>query len=176
MKKILIANRGEIALRVIHAAKELGYGSIAVYSDADADSLAVRRADESFRLPGTEVKDTYLDSEKILKIAQQAGAWAIHPGYGFLSENAGFAEDCARAGLKFVGPSPQTMRKLGSKLESKKLAKLSKVPVVPGSEGKLPEGEGLLKLAKKIGFPLLIKAAAGGGGKGMRIVHRAEEL
>src|SRR5262249_55456602 len=142
----------------------------------DADSLPVREADESFRLLGSEVKETYLDSAKILKIAIQAGAWAIHPGYGFLSENALFAEDCAKAGIKFIGPSPETMKLLGSKVASKALAKQAKVPVVPGYEGELPTGEALQKLAAKIGYPLLIKAVGGGGGKGMRVVHGPEEL
>ncbi|MFO1463622.1 MAG: biotin carboxylase N-terminal domain-containing protein [bacterium] len=174
--KILIANRGEIARRVIHAAKELGYATVAVYSDPDADSTPVREADEAYRLPGAEVKETYLDSEKILAIARQAGVWGIHPGYGFLSENATFAEDCAKAGLKFIGPSPEAMRLLGSKVASKRLAAKAKVPTVPGFEGELPEGEALRQLAEQIGFPLLIKAAAGGGGKGMRVVHRAEDL
>ena len=175
-KKILIANRGEIARRVIHAARELGYATVAVYSDPDAGSLAVREADEAFRLPGAEVKETYLDSAKILAIAKEAGVWGVHPGYGFLSENAAFAEDCAQAGLKFIGPSPETMRRLGSKVESKLLAKKAKVPTVPGFEGELPSGKELEKLAAKIGYPLLIKAAAGGGGKGMRVVHKPEEL
>ncbi len=176
LKKILIANRGEIARRVIHAAKELGYGTVAVYSDPDADSLPVREADEAYRLPGSEVKETYLDSERILAIAKEAGVWGLHPGYGFLSENAGFAEDCANAGVKFIGPKPETMRVLGSKVASKQLAKQAKVPTVPGFEGDLPQGKDLAELAEKIGYPLLIKAAAGGGGKGMRVVHGPEEL
>jgi len=175
-KKILIANRGEIARRVIHAAKELGFATAAVYSDPDADSLPVREADEAYRLSGSEVKETYLDSDRILAIAKEAGVWGIHPGYGFLSENAGFAEDCAKAGIKFIGPKPETMRLLGSKVASKQLAKQAKVPTVPGFEGELPEGKELAKLAEKIGYPLLIKAAAGGGGKGMRVVHGPEEL
>jgi acetyl-CoA carboxylase biotin carboxylase subunit len=176
VKKILIANRGEIARRVIAAARELGYGSVAIHSDPDSESLHVREADEAFALAGSEVKETYLDSEKILTIAKQGGVWAIHPGYGFLSENAPFAEDCAKAGIKFIGPSSDTMRRLGSKVASKELAKKAKVPVVPGFEGELPDGEALKKLAAKIGYPLLIKAAAGGGGKGMRVVHGPEEL
>jgi len=175
-KKILIANRGEIALRVIHAARELGYATVAIHSEADAGSLPTRAADEAYLLPGSEVKDTYLDSEKILGIAKQAGVWAIHPGYGFLSENADFAAACAQHGIKFIGPAPESMRALGSKVASKQLAKQAKVPVVPGFEGELPQGKELKKIADKIGYPLLIKAAAGGGGKGMRIVHQAEEL
>ncbi|HCU24932.1 MAG TPA: biotin carboxylase [Deltaproteobacteria bacterium] len=175
-KKILIANRGEIARRVIHAAKELGYGTVAVFSEPDADSLALREADEAFLLPGSEVRETYLDSEKILHIAREAQVWAIHPGYGFLSENADFAAACADAGVKFIGPSPEAMRRLGSKLESKKIAKQAKVPTVPGFEGELPSGQKLREIADNIGYPLLIKAAAGGGGKGMRVVHRAEDL
>ncbi|MCE9625071.1 MAG: ATP-grasp domain-containing protein [Deltaproteobacteria bacterium] len=176
MKKILIANRGEIARRVIHAAKELGYATVAVYSDPDRDSLAVREADEAFRLAGSEVRETYLDSAKILEIAKSAGVWGVHPGYGFLSENADFAADCSKAGIKFIGPAPEAMRALGSKVASKRLAKQAKVPVVPGFEGELPEGQELQKIAVQIGFPLLIKAAAGGGGKGMRVVKAPEEL
>jgi acetyl/propionyl-CoA carboxylase alpha subunit len=176
MKKILIANRGEIALRVLHAAHESGYGTVAVYSDPDAGSLPVRLAHEAYPLGGTEAVETYLDAEKILNIAKKTQVWAVHPGYGFLSENADFAAACERAGIRFLGPRPEAMRQLGSKIASKKLAKKAKVPVVPGFEVDLPKGEELHKLAKKIGFPLLIKAAAGGGGKGMRMVAEAKDL
>ncbi len=175
-KKILIANRGEIALRVIRAARELGYSSVAIHSDPDAHSLPVREADEAFRLPGSEVRDTYLDLERILDVAREAKVWGIHPGYGFLSENAAFAEACEREGFRFIGPKGEVMRRLGSKVAAKQLAKEAKVPVLPGYEGEIPEEEELKKLAKKIGYPLLIKAAAGGGGKGMRVVHDPGEL
>ncbi len=176
MKKILIANRGEIAVRVIHAAKELGYPTVAIYSDPDAQALHVKLADESFSLQGSEASETYLDIPKILNIARQAKVWGIHPGYGFLSENAAFAQACEEAGIKFIGPTAEAMRLLGSKVESKKLAEQAKVPTVPGYQGKMLEGKELQKTAEKIGYPLLIKAAAGGGGKGMRVVHAEGEL
>ncbi len=175
-KKILIANRGEIARRIILAAKEMGIRTIAIYSDPDSQSLHVKEADESYPLHGIESKETYLDTEKVLRIAKEAKADAIHPGYGFLSENADFAEACAKAKIKFIGPSPASMKLLASKVASKELAKKTKVPIVPGHEGILPHGKELEKLAEKIGYPLLLKAAAGGGGKGMRVVHKASEL
>lgn len=176
IKKILIANRGEIARRVIAAAREMGIQTVAIYSDPDADALHVQEADEAYPLQGIESKETYLDADKVLKIAQDAKVDAIHPGYGFLSENADFATACQKNGIKFIGPSPDSMRLLASKVSSKELAKKAKVPVVPGHEGVLPRGEALEKIADKIGYPLLLKAAAGGGGKGMRIVHQASQL
>ena len=175
-KKILIANRGEIARRIIAAVKEMGIATIAIYSDPDQNALHVQEADEAFPLEGIESKETYLDLEKVLKIAKEAKADAIHPGYGFLSENAEFAEACKKAKIKFIGPSPESMKLLASKVASKKLAQKAKVPTVPGYEGALPKGKELEKLAEEIGYPLLLKAAAGGGGKGMRVVHKAEEL
>jgi len=175
-KKILIANRGEIARRVIAAAREMGIRTVAIYSDPDAEALHVQEADEAYPLGGIESKETYLDAEKVLKIAKEAQADAIHPGYGFLSENAEFAEACAKAKIKFIGPSPASMKLLASKVSSKELAKKAKVPIVPGHEGHLPRGKDLEKIASAIGYPLLLKAAAGGGGKGMRVVHQASEL
>lgn len=176
IKKILIANRGEIAMRVVAAAKELGYKTVAIYSDADAEAKHVKAADESYPLHGFEARETYLDIGKVLKIAKDSKSNLIHPGYGFLSENAIFAEECAKAGIKFIGPSPQAMRNLGSKVASKEIARKAKVPVVPGYEGEIPSEEELQKIASQIGYPLLIKASAGGGGKGMRVVHKPEEL
>jgi acetyl-CoA carboxylase biotin carboxylase subunit len=180
-KKILIANRGEIARRVIHACREMGIATVAVYSDPDKDSLHVREADEAFHLAGIEAFETYLDIDKILKIAKESKAEAIHPGYGFLSENAPFAEAVGKNKIKFIGPSPQALKILGSKVASKELAKKAQVPTVPGyaeTKGQkgLPKGKELEKLANSIGYPLLIKAAAGGGGKGMRVVHQPEQL
>lgn len=176
IKKILIANRGEIARRVMVAAREMGIRTVAIYSDPDSDALHVQEADEAYPLKGIESKESYLDAEKVLKIAKEAKVDAIHPGYGFLSENADFAEACAKANIKFIGPSPESMRLLASKVSSKELAKKTKVPIVPGHEGLLPRGKELEKIADKIGYPLLLKAAAGGGGKGMRVVHQASEL
>lgn len=182
-KKILIANRGEIARRVIAAAKEMGIQTVAIYSDPDAETLHVREANESYPLHGIESKETYLDANKVLEIAKKAKVEAIHPGYGFLSENADFAEACQKSKIKFIGPSPESMRLLASKTASKELAKKCGVPISPGwppvgalREAPLPETKELKKLADKIGYPLLLKAAAGGGGKGMRVVHKASEL
>ncbi len=175
-KKILIANRGEIARRVIHAAKEMGIATVAVYSDPDSDSLPVQEAEEAYSLEGVEAQETYLDISKIIAIAKKAKADAIHPGYGFLSENAEFAEACAKAKIKFVGPSPKILKLLGSKIESKKLAQKAKVATVPGTDNLVGARCNVPLLAKKIGYPLLIKASAGGGGKGMRIAHQPNEL
>lgn len=176
LNKILVANRGEIALRVVQAIKEMGRRSVVIYSQADQDSLAVQHADESYALKGEEVGETYLDQEQILGIAKACGAKAVHPGYGFLSENAAFAEACEQAGLIFIGPKPETIRQLGDKITSKRLAEAAKVPVIPGHQGEVPQGKDLDKLARKIGFPLMIKATAGGGGKGMRIVAEPKQL
>lgn len=175
-KKILIANRGEIARRIIIAAKEMGIATVAIYSNPDSDALHVQEADEAFCLEGIESKETYLDIEKILTICKQAHVDAVHPGYGFLSENTEFAQACEKAKIKFIGPSVKSMKLLASKVASKTLAKKANVPVVPGYEGKLPAGKELEKLATTIGYPLLLKATAGGGGKGMRIVNHPSEL
>ncbi|MBL7685733.1 MAG: ATP-grasp domain-containing protein, partial [Deltaproteobacteria bacterium] len=175
-QKILIANRGEIARRINNAAQEMGIQTVAVYSDPDHDSLIVKEADEAVCLNGIESRETYLDIDKIIEAALSTGAQAIHPGYGFLSENAAFAEACEKSHLKFIGPPLSSIRLLGSKVASKKLAQEAKVPTVPGFEGEIPKGEALQKLADSIGYPLLIKAAAGGGGKGMRVAHNASEL
>ncbi len=176
IQKILVANRGEIALRVIHSAKEMGIRTAIVYSQADADSLPVQMADESYPLQGVEVSETYLDQDQILHWAREARVDALHPGYGFLSENAGFAERCAQAGVVFIGPAAETIRVLGDKVASKRLAREAQVPVLPGFDGDLPQGAALQKIAEKIGFPILVKASAGGGGKGMRVVHDAAQL
>lgn len=175
-KKILIANRGEIALRVIHALRELNIQSVAIYAPADAKSRAVQAADEAYPLEGNEVSETYLDTKQILAIANKAQVDAIHPGYGFLSENAEFAKACQQAGIAFIGPEAKVIAEMGDKVEAKKLAEAAGVPTVPGFVGELPEGKKLDELVNSIGFPLLIKAAAGGGGKGMRIVKEAKEV
>ncbi len=175
-KKILVANRGEIARRIFVACRELGVASVAVYSDADRDAPWVRVADESYHLPGVTATETYLRQTAVLDIAAQCGAEAIHPGYGFLSENADFAAACADRGIVFIGPGPEAMRLLGSKAASRELAQQAGVPVVPGVDG---AGKSLAELeaaAEAIGYPVLIKASAGGGGKGMRVVWLAAEF
>jgi acetyl-CoA carboxylase biotin carboxylase subunit len=175
-RKLLIANRGEIARRVIRACRELDIAAVAVYSDVDEHAPWVREADEAHPLHGSAAADTYLDQEKILTIAENCGAEAIHPGYGFLSENASFAAACARRGLVFVGPPPEAMRALGSKAAARALAEIHGVPVVPGVDGAGRSDDELAAAAGAIGYPVLIKASAGGGGKGMRVVNDSSEL
>lgn len=175
-ERILVANRGEIARRIIAACRELGIQAAAVYSEADAQAPYVLEADESYPLPGVAAADTYLNQEAILRIAATAGAEAIHPGYGFLSENAEFAEACAERGIVFIGPSAEAMRRLGSKAAARELAEAVGVPVVPGVDGAGLDDQQLAAAAESIGFPLLIKASAGGGGKGMRVVESAADL
>lgn len=175
-KKVLVANRGEIALRVIRAAKELGLATVAVYSEADKDSPHVLLADEAVHIGAAEAKHSYLVAEKILGACRATGADALHPGFGFLSENAGFARDCAAAGVKFIGPSPESMDLMGDKLSARAAMKEAGVPTVPGSEGALKSLDEAKKLAAEIGFPVILKAAAGGGGKGMRVAQNAQEL
>jgi len=171
--KILIANRGEIARRIIYACHELDVRAVAVYSDVDADAGWVREADEAYSLRGSAAAETYLDQEKILTVASHCGADAIHPGYGFLSENANFAAACARRGLEFIGPPPEAMRALGSKAAARSLAQRHDVPVVPGVDGLNLSDDELIVAAEAIGYPVLIKASAGGGGRGMRVVGAA---
>ncbi len=175
-KKILIANRGEIALRVIRACREMGIESVAVHSTADANSMAVRLADESVCIGPPSGKDSYLNIPAILSAAALTGADAIHPGYGFLSENAQFARMVEEHGFTFIGPPAELIEKMGDKVMAKKTVKALGLPVVPGSEGALESGEAGLALAKEMGFPVLIKAASGGGGKGMQIVRAAEDF
>lgn len=160
--KVLIANRGEIAVRIIRTLKRLGIGSVAVYSDADRHSLAVDLADEAIALGGDAPADSYLRSDKILVAARQCGADAIIPGYGFLSENASFAEQCAEAGITFVGPTPSQLRQFGLKHEARALASAANVPLTPGS-GLLDSVAHALEEAKRVGFPLMLKSTAGGG-------------
>ena len=174
--KILIANRGEIACRVIKTARRLGIKTVAVFSDADRGARHVAMADEAVHIGGSAARDSYLVVEKILDAAKRTGAQAIHPGYGFLSENAGFAEACARAGIVFIGPPPAAIRAMGSKSEAKKIMEKAAVPLVPGYHGDDQSPELLAKEAERIGFPVLIKASAGGGGKGMRVVEAAAKF
>jgi 3-methylcrotonyl-CoA carboxylase alpha subunit len=171
--KILIANRGEIACRVIKTARRLGIKTVAVYSDADRLARHVAMADEAVHIGGSPARESYLVADKIIAAARHTGAEAIHPGYGFLSENAGFAEACAEAGLVFIGPPPAAIRAMGSKSEAKKIMEKARVPLVPGYHGDDQSPELLAKEAVRIGFPVLIKASAGGGGKGMRVVEGA---
>lgn len=175
-KKILIANRGEIACRVAATAKRLGIQTVAVYSDADAQAKHVAACDEAVHIGGNAPKDSYLRWERILDAAQQTGAQAIHPGYGFLSENEDFANACAQAGLAFIGPPASAIRAMGLKAESKQLMEKAGVPLVPGYHGSDQNPELLQSEADRIGYPVLIKASAGGGGKGMRLVEKREDF
>jgi 3-methylcrotonyl-CoA carboxylase alpha subunit len=174
--KILIANRGEIACRVAATARRLGVRTVAVYSDADANARHVRACDEAFRLGPAPARDSYLRGHAILEIARRCGAQAIHPGYGFLSENEGFAQDCADAGITFIGPPPSAIAAMGLKAESKRLMAMAGVPLVPGYHDADQDPALLAREAARIGFPVLIKASAGGGGKGMRIVREASQF
>jgi acetyl-CoA carboxylase biotin carboxylase subunit len=174
--KLLVANRGEIAVRILRTARDMGIATVAVYSDVDSTALFVKFADEAIALGGNLPSDTYLNQDKIISAAKQCGADAIHPGYGFLSENAFFAKRCSDEGLNFVGPSSEVIRKLGSKSEAKEIAKRAGVPVVPGYNGS-DQSLGRFKYeAEEIGYPILLKASAGGGGKGMRIVNDSAAL
>lgn len=174
--KVLVANRGEIAVRIIRALKEFGIASVAVYSDADRASLAVRMADEAVHLGPAPSRDSYLRIDKIIDAAQRVGAEAIHPGYGFLSENADFAQACVDAGIVFIGPPAAAIRAVGSKTAARKLAIEVGAPVVPGTEQSVKDPEEARRIARAVGYPVLLKAAAGGGGKGMRRVDREQDL
>ncbi|MEJ2895189.1 acetyl-CoA carboxylase biotin carboxylase subunit [Bordetella avium] len=174
--KLLVANRGEIALRVIRAARELGMRTVAVYSDADRDALPVKLADEAVHIGGSHATRSYLNSEAILAAARQSGAQAVHPGYGFLSENAAFAEAVEHAGLIFVGPDAGIIRRMGDKAAARRAAQEAGVPTVPGSDGVVATLDEALTHAAVIGYPLMVKAAAGGGGRGIRVVADEAEL
>ena len=174
--KILIANRGEIALRILRACKELGIATVAVHSTADADAMHVRLADESVCIGPPPSKDSYLNVPALLAACEITGADAVHPGYGFLSENARFAEILADHNLHFIGPKAEHIRLMGDKIEAKKTAKRLGIPVVPGSDGAITPDENAMEVAKAIGFPVLVKAAAGGGGRGMKVARTADDL
>ncbi len=175
-QKILIANRGEIACRVIATARRLGIATVAVYSDADRNARHVRLADEAVWIGPPPARESYLDIERILEAARRTGAQAIHPGYGFLSENEAFAQACLDAGIVFIGPPVEAIRKMGSKAEAKRLMEAAGVPLTPGYHGEEQGPAYLFEQAMRIGFPVLIKASAGGGGKGMRRVDRPEDF
>lgn len=176
MQKILIANRGEIALRIMRSAREMGIKTVAIYSEADRNALFVRYADEAVCVGPPPSAQSYLQGDKIIAICKELGVDGIHPGYGFLSENADFARKVRAAGITFIGPSPESMDLMGDKLSAKATAKKYKVPMIPGSEGAISDVKEAVKIAKEVGFPLLIKASAGGGGKGMRLVEREEDI
>ncbi len=174
--KILIANRGEIALRIIRACKELGISTVAVYSEADVNSLHVRYADESICIGPPPSSSSYLSIPNIISAAEVMDVEAIHPGYGFLAENAHFAEICESCGIKFIGPTAENIRMMGNKIEARQIMKKAGIPVIPGSDGIVRTKEEALIIARKIGYPIMIKAAAGGGGRGMRIAHNDVSL
>ncbi|MBL8220169.1 MAG: acetyl-CoA carboxylase biotin carboxylase subunit [Bryobacterales bacterium] len=175
-RKVLVANRGEIAVRIIRALREMGIASVAVYSDADRNSLAVRLAGEAVRLGPAPSNESYLRIDRILDAARQTGAEAIHPGYGFLSENEAFAAACEDAGIKFIGPSSHSIRSVGSKTAARQIAKAAGAPIVPGIEEPVTNLDDARKVAREIGYPVLLKAVSGGGGKGMRRVDREADL
>ncbi|MGC1462803.1 MAG: acetyl-CoA carboxylase biotin carboxylase subunit [Terracidiphilus sp.] len=175
-RKVLVANRGEIALRVLNACKELGIRTVAVYSEADRNSLHVRFADEAICIGPPRLSESYLNVPAVISAAEIADVDAIHPGYGLLSENANFAEVCRASNIKFIGPPPEVTRLMGEKEKARQAMKKAKVPILPGSDGIIPTVEEAQEWAKKVGFPVILKAKAGGGGRGMRIVRSADEL
>lgn len=175
-KKVLIANRGEIAIRITRACRELGIESVAVFSDADRDSLHVFLADEAYNIGPAPSRESYLNIDRILEVAKEAGVDAIHPGYGFLSENSNFVRAVTEAGLTFIGPTVENIEAMGDKLSAKALMKKADVPTVPGSDGPVETLDEAQAVIQKIGFPVIIKASAGGGGKGMRVVRKEAEL
>ena len=174
--KILIANRGEIAVRIIRACKELGIRSVAVYSEADANSLHVQLADEAICIGKPPSSESYLKIDRIISAAEIADVEAIHPGYGFLSENAHFAEVCENCNIKFIGPPSSAIRAMGDKVAARETMRKAGVPIVPGSDGPVDKEADALKVARKIGYPVIVKAAGGGGGRGMRIAHNDPSL
>jgi len=175
-KKVLVANRGEVAIRVIRACRELGILSVAVYSDADRNNLHVILADEAYYIGPSPSKDSYLCIEALLNAVKISGSDAVHPGYGFLSENTEFARKLREVDVVFIGPTPENIESMGDKLAARELMQKAGVPIVPGSPGSVDTVEDAKKLIEEIGLPVIIKASAGGGGKGMRIVHDIKEL
>ncbi|HEY7064039.1 MAG TPA: biotin carboxylase N-terminal domain-containing protein, partial [Chloroflexota bacterium] len=175
-RKILVANRGEIAVRIIRACRELGVRSVAVYSDADATSLPVRLADEAHYLGPSPAHESYLNVERLIGVARTAGTQAVHPGYGFLAENADFAAACAAAGLVFIGPRPETMRALGRKTDARRAMRAAGVPTVPGTVDPVADAAEARAAAAAVGYPIALKAVAGGGGRGMRRVDMPTDV
>ena len=175
-KKLLIASRGEIAVRIIRACKELGVSTVAVHSDVDQDSMHVRLADESVCIGSQQPQNSYLNIAALLSAAELTNVEAVHPGYGFLSENYNFAEMVTKHGIKFIGPNPQLIKSMGNKIEAKQIASKNGLPIIPGSEGEITTLDQAKKICSSIGFPVLIKASGGGGGKGMKIVAKESEL
>lgn len=175
-KKVLIANRGEIAVRIIRACRELGIHTVTVYSTADKHALHAKIADEAVCIGPAATKDSYLNAAAIIEACKMTGAEAVHPGFGFLSENADFAELCLKKNIVFIGPRPESIRMLGDKAAAKETMKAAGVPVIPGSDGAVPDMEAAKKLCKEIGCPLMVKASAGGGGRGIRLVEHPEDL
>ena len=176
LKKVLVANRGEIAVRIIRACREMGIRTVAVYSEADKDSLHRKLADESVCIGPARSGLSYLNVKNLIEAACQTGADSIHPGYGFLSESSSFAKMCNEIGIKFIGPSSEIIELMGNKSNAKELMKKAGVPTVPGSDGSIKGIKDAFEVAKKIGYPVMLKAAAGGGGKGIRIVNNEREL
>ncbi|MEO0276557.1 MAG: biotin carboxylase N-terminal domain-containing protein, partial [candidate division WOR-3 bacterium] len=176
IKKVLIANRGEIAIRIAKTLKEMGIKTVSVYSDADKESLHIRKTDETYYLGPSKPSESYLNIEKIIEIAKKCKADAIHPGYGFLAENPKFAKECEKNEIIFIGPSSESLEKSGDKIFARKVARECGVNIIPGSEVGTENYEEFEKMADEIGYPLIIKAALGGGGKGMRIVEKKEDL
>jgi len=175
-KKILIANRGVIAIRALRAARELGYSVASVYSTIDRDQKHLKLSDEAICIGPPETKDSYLNEAAIISAAELSGADAIYPGFGFLAENASFAEKCRESGFKFIGPDPEVIAIMGDKIKAKELAKSLNIPVVPGYEGEISAENEAIKIVEEIGYPVIIKASAGGGGRGMRVVNSSDEL
>ena len=176
MKRVLIANRGEIALRVIRACKDHGIESVAVYSDEDRTALHAQMADSAYSLHGTTATQTYLDIEKLIAVAKESGADAVHPGYGFLSENANFAQAVIDAGLTWIGPPPEAIRALGDKVSARKIAAKAGAPLVAGTKDPVAGHEEVTAFAKEHGLPVAIKAAHGGGGRGLKVARTMEEI
>jgi acetyl-CoA carboxylase biotin carboxylase subunit len=175
-RKVLIANRGEIAVRIARTLREMGIPSVAVYSDADADAMHVEAADEAFHLGGAMPAQSYLNQDRIFEIALEAGVDAIHPGYGFLSENASFARRCAEEGIVFIGPPAEVIETMGSKIAARQAARAAGVPIVPGTEAAAADADEIVAIAAELGYPVAIKASGGGGGYGMRVVHSEAEV